>query len=845
MHQIAASEHLTDAVLEGFDPVTKDYGTGSSGLEENPSPFPRINAWRKLFLDTPLTISAERALLWTEKLKENRNKPHTIRCAECFRHVLENVSIQIGPYELIAGNMAAPPRCAPVFPEFSYAWLINEMEAQPFEQRASDRFLISEETKRQLRDIQDFWKDETVHDLAKSLMPETALKGTGAYGKGVYLLGNYFFGGVGHTSARYELIFQKGWKGLQTWVQERLDALDACNPAEMAKRQFYQAQLICLDGIMTYAYRYAALARKLAPTEEAARGQELLQIADNLDWIAQNPPRTFWEALQLWWLLTVAITIEGNGHSIHWGRFDQHMYPYYVRDIAAGTVTKAFVQELIEGAWIKISELTKLRDAGSTKAFGGVELGGPSLTVGGQTPDGRDATNELSFMCVDALVHVRLNAPWMTSRWHANSPHAWWVKVTKAAKIGLGMPSFFNDEIIIPSMVNRGRTIEDARDYGPLGCVEPNCEGREYGWHDAAFFNLNKVLELAINNGRCVDCATTCPRYAVCAGAGTQLGLATGSLADFTSFEEVKDAYQKQMHYWVDRLVMAENAMDVAHQTRKPLPYLSLLIEDCIDKGLDVTAGGARYNFIGPQGVGVANVADGLCAIKQLVFEEHKCSGKELLTALQKNWEGYAPLHALINSSKVHHYGNDDPYADELAHFGAKAYCAFLERRPTPHGGEFQAGLYPVSSNVPLGAITGATPDGRKAGEPVADGVSPAHNARGSHDRCGPTALVKSVAALDHGIASNGTLLNMKFSPSTLAGEVGDENFIGMMQVYFQRKGMHNQINVISRATLEDAMAHPDKYKGLIVRVAGYSAFFTELDPSLQQDIIERTELEF
>ncbi|MDY0261629.1 formate C-acetyltransferase/glycerol dehydratase family glycyl radical enzyme [Syntrophotalea acetylenica] len=845
MYDASVVKETAKVTLEGYDPYDKDYGTGTSGLEENPSPFARINAWRQQFLDTPLGVSAERAVLWTEKFKENSNKPHIIRCAECFAHVLKNVSIEIGKYELVAGNMAAPPRCAPVFPEFSYEWLVEEMDNKPFEKRPGDRFLITEETKQQLRDIREFWKNRTVHDLAKSLMPATALKGTGSYGKGIYLLGNYFFGGVGHTSARYEKIYELGWKGLQDKIDSKLSELDPCDPSVLDKIQFYQAQLICLDGIMTYCRRYANLARQMAPAAEGERKQELLQMADNLDWIAENPPRSFWEALQLWWMLTVVITIEGNGHSIHWGRFDQHLYPFFRKDMAEGKITKAFVQELIEGAWIKISELTKIRDEGSTKAFGGVELGGPSLTIGGQTPEGEDATNELSFMCVDAMAHVRLNAPWLTSRWHANSPREWWIKVTKVAKLGLGMPSFFNDEIIIPSMVNRGRTIEDSRDYGALGCVEPNSEGREYGWHDAAFFNMNKVLELAINNGKCTGCSAACPMYDQCVGAGETLGLQTGSLADFSSFDEVREAYDKQMKYWVDRLVMAECAMDVAHQTRKPLPYLSLLVEDCIDKGKDVTAGGARYNFIGPQGVGVSNVADGLSAIKKLVFEDKKISGADLLDALEKNWEGYEPIYALINSAKVPHYGNDDEEVDDLARWGAKCYCKHLERRPTPHGGEFQAGLYPVSANVPFGAITQASPDGRKAGEPVADGVSPVHTSRGSHDVSGPTAVVKSVSALDHGIASNGTLLNMKFSPSTLAGETGDENFIGMMKVYFQRKGMHNQINVISRSVLEDAMDHPEKYKGLIVRVAGYSAFFTELDPSVQRDILERTELEF
>ncbi len=545
------------------------------------------------------------------------------------------------------------------------------------------------------------------------------------------------------------------------------------------------------------------------------------------------------------WFLSLAIMIESNGHSISYARFDQYMYPYFKKDLQDGTATKEFMQELIECFWIKVCELTKIRDAGSTQAFGGVEMGGMSLTLGGVTPEGEDATNELSYMCVDALAHVRLIAPWVTTRHHANEPDEWWLKCTKVAKMGFGLPSFFNDEVIIPGMVNRGRSIEDARDYTALGCVEPDSGGREYGWHDACFFNVNKVFELSINNGRCMNCSKSCSRYSICAGAGSQLGIPTGSLADFKSFDEVKEAYDTQMKYWVDILVSFLNKEDIAHQTRKPLPYLSMTIEDCIDKGMDVTAGGARYNFIGPQGVGVGNVADGLATIKQLVFDEQKVTGAELLEAMKNNWEGYEALYALVNSSKVHHYGNDDPYADELGRFAALSYCKHLEKRPTAHGGIFQPGLYPVSANVPAGAMQGATPDGRKAGEPVADGVSAVHTLRGSHDVSGPTAVVKSVSSLDHMIASNGTLLNMKFTPSTLMGEIGDENFINMMKVFFRRKGHHNQINVISREVLEDAMKNPAKYKGLIIRVAGYSAFFTEIDPSLQRDLINRTELEF
>ena len=691
---MAVTKKLTEYGLEPFD---KDWGTGVSAMGEDFSPFDRINKLRKDYFSIPASIDAKRALIWTDVMKHNVNKPYNIRCAEAFREVLKTVPLYING-NLILGNIGAPQKAAPIYPEFSYDWVIDELENAPFNQRP----------------------------------------------------------GVNTTFSSDRLEYTK-------------------------------------------------------ETEEALK----------------------------------------SIHSITYGRFDQLLYPYYQHDMAAGEyqwsgeTTKEFIQELIECFYIKVCELNKVRDAGSTQAFGGVGIGGASLTLGGVTPDGEDATNELSFMGVDAIVHTRMNFPLLTTRHHANEPEEWWIKCTKSVKTGIGYPSFFNDEVIIPGMCNRGIPIEDARDYHALGCVEPDVGGREYGWHDMCFFNMNKVLTWAINDGRCIDCSKECPRYSKCAGAGGRIGLATGSLADFQTFDEVLEAYDKQMEYWVENLVGFCNCLDIAHQTKKPLPFLSTMIDDCIDKGTDVTAGGARYNFIGPQGLATGNVADGLSAIKQLIFDEKKVTGAEMLQALKDNWEGHEPLYALVNSSKVHHYGNDDPYADELARFGALSFCKHLEKRPTAHGGIFQPGLYPVTGNVPAGMCHGASPDGRKAGEPEAEGVSAVHTHQACHDVSGPTALVKSVSSLDHLIASNGTLLNMKFTPSTMAGDIGDENFINLMKVYFERKGFHNQINVVSKEVLEDAVAHPENYSGLLVRVAGYSAFFTELDAALQRDIIERASHEF
>ncbi len=852
---MAVTKKLTEYGLEPFD---KDWGTGVSAMGEDFSPFDRINKLRKDYFSIPASIDAKRALIRTDVMKHNVNKPYNIRCAEAFREVLKTVPLYING-NLILGNIGAPQKAAPIYPEFSYDWVIDELENAPFNQRpgvnttfSSDRLEYTKETEEALKSIHSFWHGNTVHDLAVSMMTEDQLKGDATYGKALFFPGNYLNSGIGHCCPRYQVLFELGWKGLREKVEKKLAELDLTTPDGIKKETFYKGQLITLEAISIFINRYAAEARELAAKEsDEMRKAELLHNAEVCEWIAENPPRTFFEAIQLMWFAICAVQIEGNGHSITYGRFDQLLYPYYQHDMAAGEyqwsgeTTKEFIQELIECFYIKVCELNKVRDAGSTQAFGGVGIGGASLTLGGVTPDGEDATNELSFMGVDAIVHTRMNFPLLTTRHHANEPEEWWIKCTKSVKTGIGYPSFFNDEVIIPGMCNRGIPIEDARDYHALGCVEPDVGGREYGWHDMCFFNMNKVLTWAINDGRCIDCSKECPRYSKCAGAGNRIGLATGSLADFKTFDEVLEAYDKQMEYWVENLVGFCNCLDIAHQTKKPLPFLSTMIDDCIDRGTDVTAGGALYNFIGPQGLATGNVADGLAAIKQLIFEEKKVTGAEMLQALKDNWEGHEPLYALVNSSKVHHYGNDDPYADELARFGALSFCKHLEKRPTAHGGIFQPGLYPVTGNVPAGMCHGASPDGRKAGEPEAEGVSAVHTHQACHDVSGPTALVKSVSSLDHLIASNGTLLNMKFTPSTMAGDIGDKNFINLIKVYFERKGFHNQINVVSKEVLEDAVAHPENYSGLLVRVAGYSAFFTELDAALQRDIIERASHEF
>ena len=544
-------------------------------------------------------------------------------------------------------------------------------------------------------------------------------------------------------------------------------------------------------------------------------------------------------------LANTIIHIECNGHSVSYGRFDQYMYPYFKRDLETGEATREEMQELIENFYIKIWDLNKLRNHILIKTFGNGGIGGPALTVGGIKKDGSDGTNELTYMALDAHAHVRIPAPWLAVRLHANTPWALKVKTANVIRMGTGEPKIFNDDVAIPSMLTSNVALTDARDYQVVGCVEPDVSGKSYGWKDCGHMNIARVLELAINDGRCFNCGPGCPRWEKCGAQGSQLGLRTGSLADFTSFEQVLEAYDRQMEYWCDRQVALLNAVDLAHQALRPLPYLSILMDGCIENGRDVTAGGTTYNFTGPQGVGIGTAGDGLATIRQLVFDEKRVSGRELLDAVRANWEGHEALYAYVNSDRVHHYGNDDDYADSLAKFAMDTWCKHIERRPNAHGGFFQPGAYSVTVNVAHGQNQWASVEGRKAFEPVSDCMGAVHTRCCSHDVKGPLAICKSVTKLDHARATNGTLLNWKFSPSTLVGETGRDNFIALMDEYIHRKGMHSQFTVANQETLVAAQKDPDSYRDLLVRVAGYSAYFVELNKALQDDIIGRTELSF
>lgn len=818
-----------------------------------------------LFVGMP-QIETDRAVLLTESYQQTEGEPIIVRRAKAFEHILQNIPITIRPGELIVGSATKAPRSCQVFPEFSFAWL--EAEFDTISTRKADPFYLAPEAKETLRQVFRYWKGKTTSELAYSYMaPETRK----AIDHNIFTPGNYFYNGVGHVTVCYDNILQRGYEGIIREAETEL-AKQKPSDADYVKRHaFLESVIRSCRAVIRYAERYAELAKQEAERcGDPERKKELLQIARNCSRVPAKGAETFYEACQSFWFVQMLLQMESSGHSISPGRFDQYMNPFYQKDIQEGRMTPEFAQELVDCIWVKLNDLNKARDAASAEGFAGYSLF-QNLIAGGQTADGLDATNDMSYITIQATMHVRLPQPSFSVRVWNGSPHLFLIKAAELTRTGIGLPAYYNDEVIIPALVNRGLSLADARDYNIIGCVEPQKAGKTNGWHDAAFFNMCRPLELVFSNGM---------------DQGERIGPATGDVAQMTTFDEFYQAYQMQMNAMLERLVNADNAIDVAHRERCPLPYLSSMVEDCIRRGLSFEEGGAVYNFTGPQGFGIANMADSLYAIKTLVFEQKKLTLAEYRDALAHNFgkgmsedeaerittqvvagllssgkevseEQIGQIYSLVKSSgaaspeqqkrydqllewiqEVPKFGNDIAEVDSFAREVAYTYTRPLETFRNPRGGQYQAGLYPVSANVPLGAQTGATPDGRFAYTPIADGVSPA----AGRDVNGPTASCNSVSKLDHYIASNGTLFNMKFHPSALAGKQGLENFVALVRGYFDQKGSHMQFNVVSRETLYDAQKHPEKYKTLVVRVAGYSALFTSLSRSLQDDIINRTE---
>lgn len=827
-----------------IEPVDKVWGVGVSGIAE-PSPFPRVNRLLKWTKERDSTADSQRALIVTEGYEKYAMYPANVKWGLIMRDIFTQVKINIWPEELIVGELAAEPCSAPIYPEFSFDWVCREFEGNVMEARKNDRYVISENVKKDILGIENFWKNKTVSEAWEaSLSPQEVAESH--LERSINRSGLYVYAGCGHVSVHYEKLFRLGFGGLKKQIEEKLAALDTSNPDDIKRREFYLAELYTVEGASTYIRRYGDLAEEMAANEQdAVRKAELERIASNCHQVAEGTPRDFWEAIQLYHIATNMIIIESNGHSVTYGRFDKLFTPFYKSDIENGTLTREQMQELIELFFIKMHQLRKIRDTYAITFSSGTIMGGTALDVGGVDENGNDITSDVSYMVLDAHAHTRIPNPWMGVRLHEGSPKDFKIKTYNVIRIGTGEPKVFNDATNIDSMLRYGKPIEDARDYVGIGCVEPAVPGKTYGMHDAGSMNIALVLQMAINGGRCIDCGPHCCRWEKCGKLGKHLSIDTGSLETFETFDEVLESYDKQMKHACDIMVSSINKMDMAHQRLKPLPYLSLLVDDCIEKGQDVSCGGAHYNHTGPQAVGVGTTADSLAVIKQLVFDEKRISGSELLQALRDNWVGHEALYALVNSPKMHQYGNDDDYADELAKFAIETYCKHIEHRPNPRGGEYMPGVYSVTANVQHGNCTPASPDGRYAGEPLSDCLGPVHTQRCSHDHSGPTAIANSVAKIDQARIANGIILNWKFSPSAVSGDVGRDNLIGLMDVFFEKKGMQSQFAIVGKETMLCAQKNPEDYKDLLVRIAGYSAYFVELSTELQNDLIGRTELSF
>lgn len=745
----------------------------------------------------PREISLERALLYTASHQQTEGEPVIIRRAKATAYILDHVNIAIRDEELIAGNRTVKPRAGIMSPEMDPYWLLKELDQ--FATRPQDRFEISDADKQTYREVlYPYWEKRSMKDFINSQMTEDV---KAAVGTQIFSI-NQTDKGQGHIIIDYPRLLNNGLGALVAEMRAHC--------ARDEQNSFYAAALILLEASQRHILRYAALAEELAQHAAAPRREELLKIAEISRHNAAFRPQTFWQACQLFWYMNVILQYESNASSLSIGRFDQYMLPFYQASLSQGE-EPGFLKELLECLWVKCNDVVLLRSTSSARYFAGFPTGYTAL-LGGLTENGRSAVNVLSFLCLDAYQNVQLPQPNLGVRVNELIDRPFLLKTAETIRLGTGIPQIFNDEVVVPAFLNRGVSLEDARDYAVVGCVELSIPGRTYGLHDIAMFNLLKVMEIAIQENE----------------GNSDL-----------SYEGLLEHIRAKINHYIALMVEGSNICDIGHRDWAPVPLLSSFISDCLETGKDVTDGGARYNFSGVQGIGIANLSDSLHALKGLVFEQQRLSFDELLAVLKANFatpEGEKVRARLIN--RFEKYGNDIDEVDNISADLLRHYCKEVEKYRNPRGGQFTPGSYTVSAHVPLGAVVGATPDGRLAGEQLADGgLSPMLG----QDIQGPTAVLKSVSKLDNYLLSNGTLLNVKFTPATLEGEAGLQRLADFLRAFTQLKLQHIQFNVVNADTLREAQQRPQDFAGLVVRVAGYSAFFVELSKEIQDDIIRRT----
>jgi len=781
----------------------------------------RVKRLRERSMEVMPTISAERAKIITEFYKENLGKyPPPILRALAFKELCEKKEIYIGEDELIVGERGPGPKLVPTYPELT-CHSVEDLET--LSTREKTRYLVSEEVFRIYEEeIIPFWRGRSLRDKMFSLLPQ---EWKDAYEAGIF---TEFMEqrAPGHTAGDGKL-FRMGLLDFKEKIAAALSRLDLeRDPKAYEKRVELIAMDIAADAMIAYARRHAQAARALAErASDPKRKRELLKIAEVCEWVPAHAPRNFWEALQGYWFYHLGVITELNGwDAFNPGHLDQHLFPFFQRDIESGALSPEEAKELLSCFWIKFNNQPAPPKVGVTAAESGTYNDFVNINLGGLTPDGKDGSNELSYLILEVADELHLLQPQVNLQVSRLTPDRLLEAACRVVRKGYGYPPMFNADMVVEELLRQGKSIEDAREGGTSGCVETGAFGKE-AYILSGYFNFPKVLEITLNGG-------WDPR------TKKRIGLETGDPRDFGSFDELFSAWERQLRHFIDIKIRGNAVVQGLYATEMPAPFLSILIDDCIEKGKDYNAGGARYNTTYIQGVGIGTLTDSLSAIKHHVFEERTFTMGELLEALSSNFEGREPLRQVL-LNKTPRYGNDDDRADELMRRAFDAFFQAVEGRPAPRGGVYHINMLPTTVHIYFGQVTGATPDGRLASQPLSEGISPVQGA----DRNGPTAVIKSVAKMDHA-KTGGTLLNMKFSPQVLEGEEGIKKFARLIRTYFALGGHHVQFNVVSAEVLREAQQKPEEYRGLLVRVAGYTDYFCDLSRALQEEIISRTEHE-
>ncbi len=782
---------------------------------------PRIEKIRQNYVSAKPQISCQRAAIWTESFQTTEGQPVCLRAAKAFYDCCDRLGVHIFEGELVVGAVGEFRKCGILTPEFSWMWVDREMDQ--FATRPQDPYVMTEEQRQFVREkIFPYWKGKSLEEAFLARLPAETRRI--AVDTGVIDSDSKWRQAVGEITPDYQdVLFKKGFAGIWREAEAKIAALDDACAEDEEKRDFYRSVILACRGIIRLAERYADEADRLAEAEpDAARAAELRIIAENCRCVPAHPPKTFWQAAQFVWFTQLGGILSENPLALNPGRFDQYMDPYYEADLAAGRLAPDFAQELIEALWLKYSEWVWTISANTADYFAGYNQF-QNLTVGGRTRDGRDATNPVSYMALRATEEVRTHQPGLSVRIHADCPRAFMDAVTHLVSKGTGFPAIHSDSVGYQMLLNLGYSPEDARDWSNCGCVVPH--SRKTGeWTSAANLNFGAALEYALNEGRSLL-------------TGEPMGLPEQPAAGFAGYDRVEEAFFRQFDNLCRHTVISLVTAQRLHREMVPRPFLSACNEHCLEEGKDLSRGGAQYN-VGPviTGIGLAVVANSLAAVKKLVFEDHACDMATLVAALHADWEGYEPLRRLAADAPK--YGNDDEFVDAIARKVANHFYHEVHRYRDCFGNPFTSAFMGISNYIPMGRVLGATPDGRRSGEPSSEGVSPYVGT----DRSTPLAAMRSAAKLNQEMHAGGTLLNLRLNPELVATKRGQANLGAMIQTLFALGGFHVQFNCVSSELLREARRHPEEHKDLLVRVAGYSTQFVNLSRSMQNAIIARTE---